>query len=284
MTDPRPMETTAATGQTLLCGETAGFLDTDGLPPIYVVCHMPDNAAGTDTRETRRQPVIMCPPLFEERKNAHRTLFGFSEALALKGHPVIRLDYPNAGESMGQPQSARYHAMVDSVRAVAGRVCAATHPKALIFVGVRFGALIATETARHHLDANPAIPVSLLLVSPIIKGKDYARRIKQRRLVRESVSTGGSASIGTESDFDGYLADDAFFDDLSKRSLVEMLKSMPDSLETTVFDVGAGPTAATSLAASPTVTRCDFIRFPPFWERIGETDMTPLFTGFKNLL
>ena len=158
-----------------------------------------------------RGAVLVCPPLFEERKSAARAMAELSRALCRSGRAVLRFDYRGCGDSTGAFRDHGVAEWLADVRAahafLAGSVPAC--PKALL--GLRFGATLAVLAAT--CGQFPVID-DLVLWEPVVRGEGYVRDAIRRKLVNEMVTFGRSRSTsrdlldrlsaGGSADLDGY--------------------------------------------------------------------------------
>ncbi len=101
----------------------------------FVVVHRPQGA-------TRRAAVLLLPPLGYEDTSAYRPLRVLADALAERGHVVLRLDWPGLGDSPGCALDDDLHARrLDAARSARDALRAAgAH---VIALGVRAGGLLA---------------------------------------------------------------------------------------------------------------------------------------------
>ena len=118
--------------------------------------------------------VVLCSPFGHDALCVHRGWRDFAIALTVFcGTPVIRFDYPGAGDSGGNDDDPqRFRTWIDSVKAAAQYLRATTGVTRLILCGLRLGATLAVLAAE-ELDGVD----SLVLMAPVIAGKRYIREL-----------------------------------------------------------------------------------------------------------
>lgn len=256
-----------------------GFSTIPGMPAVH--CVFREHLRLTDNSDSPRSPVILFSPLFEERKNSKRALFRFIKTLTDAHHPVYSFDYPNASESFDDGSPFEIEKAVSASLILSKSIINISPNRNIIFMGVRFGATIASSIARVISEADTTIVPELLLISPIVSGINYARQIKQRRLVRRSISTGKSQSdsIG-DSDYDGYVISDSTFSYISEIDIFRELRELQSQSSLTWLNFGHKNELDDSVKSALSNVKCTVksssFRFPPFWDRIGDIDLTPL--------
>ncbi|TDN69288.1 alpha-beta hydrolase superfamily lysophospholipase [Paraburkholderia sp. BL10I2N1] len=118
--------------------------------------------------------VVLCSPFGYDALCVHRGWRDFAEALTLAGGiPVLRFDYPGTGDSAGNEEDPqRFRTWIDSIKAAAQYLRAATGVTHLIFCGLRLGATLAVLAAEELGGVH-----SLVLMAPVIAGKRYIREL-----------------------------------------------------------------------------------------------------------
>src|SRR6188472_459160 len=90
-----------------------------------------------------RGGVVLCPPMGEEGRAAHRTFRRLAEALAEAGIVALRFDYDGTGDSAGlQDDPDRVPAWQDSIEAARQYLLDLGAPT-VAAVGMRLGATLA---------------------------------------------------------------------------------------------------------------------------------------------
>ena len=262
------------------------FTTLPGFYSVYTAVYEP---IPTSESESPEMPVILFQPLFEERKNAKRALFCFTEILTKKKYRVFSFDYPNTGESLNDGNPIDLEKIFLASLAFSKSCIQRSHHRDIMLLGLRFGASIAARVARQLSDDDDTLRVTLLLISPVMSGNVYSRQIKQRRVLRHSISTGNAqTSSSFENDYDGYLISDFTFNSFNNFDILNTLRGFKTTPSILLLNVGHKNNSDDPLAAAfsdiPGVIKTVAFRFPPFWERIGDVDLSPLCTQFEQFL
>lgn len=161
--------------------EEAAFLDFAGTE-VFAVTHLPLNSA--------RGGVVVCSPILVEHLTNYRHEVLLARALAQQGLAVQRFHYRGTGHSQGQEEEIGLSSMVADARMAADHLRARIGLTSVVFVGTRWGALVAAEVARDDTYS------PLLFWDPVLDGARYFRELIRARLVRElkDVRFAGSAA------------------------------------------------------------------------------------------
>lgn len=174
--------------------------------------------------------LVMCHPLFEERKSAQRVMVEAARAFASNGIAVLRFDYRGCGDSTG-PFDAFGCADWSADIATAVRFLTdQTAAKPLGLLGLRLGASLALEAAAE----NPGLARFLVLWEPILNGRRHLDQELRRKLVNEMVTFGQSRTTragllknlanGLAIDVDGYALTPRLFSEIGA---IDLLKAAP---------------------------------------------------------
>lgn len=121
-----------------------------------------------------RAGVVLCPPMGEEGRAAHRTFRRLAQALAQRGFVALRFDYDGTGDSAGrQDDPERVAAWLASVAAAHQEVRAAG-AATVALVGMRLGATLAAAHADRLRTAGERVP-ALVLWDPCSSGRTFLR-------------------------------------------------------------------------------------------------------------
>ena len=117
-----------------------------------------------------RGGVILCPPLGEEGRAAHRTFRRLAESLADAGVVALRFDYDGTGDSAGLPDEPdRVAAWLASIEAARQYLLDLGAPS-VAAVGMRLGATLAAAQAA------ASTPFSALVCwDPCLSGRTWLR-------------------------------------------------------------------------------------------------------------
>ena len=119
-----------------------------------------------------RGGAILCPPMGEEGRAAHRTFRRLAEELAEAGIVALRFDYDGTGDSAGlQDDPERVPAWLSSIEAARQYLLDLGAPS-VAAVGMRLGATLAAEASA----AGPSGPFSSLVCwDPCLSGRTFLR-------------------------------------------------------------------------------------------------------------
>ncbi len=226
-----------------------------------------------------RGGIVMCHPLFEERKSAHRVMVEAARALAAAGFAVLRFDYRGCGDSRGEFATfgcADWRADIAAAAAFLADRISAPHVGLL---GVRLGASLALESLA-------AIPNAAFVVlwEPVLSGRRYLDQELRRKLIKEMVTFGQSrvtrAALvkdledGKTVDLDGYPLTPGLFAAINAIELPALVTRAPKA----VLMVGIGAAGAPSrdltalqatLAAGGAAVDVIMAAENPFWNQVG---------------
>ncbi len=162
---------------------TAFYFESGGRS-LFAWLHRPADAVA-------EHGVLICPPLGHEQVHSHRSLRHLANNLAAQGFAVLRLDYHGTGDSGGTEYDplllaawqVNVNDAVEWLRSKAG--C-----QKISLMGLRMGATLAALYAEQHEVE------SLVLWSPIVKGRRYVRELTA--LSQTAQMAAGSDSAGIE--------------------------------------------------------------------------------------
>ncbi|HEY3321601.1 MAG TPA: alpha/beta fold hydrolase [Planctomycetota bacterium] len=147
-----------------------GYLKAADGTPLYAAFHAASTLPLADGTIRNAQsairnlaPVVIAPPLFEERKSAYGPLRRLAEKLAHAGHPVLRFDYRGTGESGGDPAQRRWQHMVEDLATALQALAELSGESRCVLLGLRLGATLALRTASA---CTAGVPPALRFPSP----------------------------------------------------------------------------------------------------------------------
>jgi exosortase A-associated hydrolase 2 len=171
--------------------------------------------------------MVMCHPLFEERKSAHRVMVDAARTFAANGCAVLRFDYRGCGDSTGDFEAFSCPDWNEDITCAVSFMTGQTGVIKLGLLGLRWGASLAVEAARTIKSVEFAV-----LWEPILNGRIYFDQELRRKLVREMVTFGQNRMTratllkdltdGQSIDLDGYAVTSRLFRDLIS---IELSKS-----------------------------------------------------------
>lgn len=134
-----------------------------------------------------RAGVVFCPPIFTEEHKIYGTQVLSARACAASGFAAIRFHYRGTGHSGGVFADATVDTMLEDVSFAVSHLRQETGVSSLVFVGGRWGGLIAGVAACAH----PGAP--LILWEPALDGPGYFRDVF--RASQLSALAGGASAL-----------------------------------------------------------------------------------------
>ena len=196
---------------------TQHTIESDGRR-LYATLHEPGESRGG---------VLICPPLFEERKSANRALMETAGALCSIGLHALRFDYSGCGDSQGDFHAFSLPDWLGDLKHACRFLKEKCPGKPLGIVGLRFGASLAALHAAAGKECDFTI-----LCEPILDGGDYIKEELRRSLTREMMTFGrnrksradllGDLENGKPVDLDGYLLSARLYSDLQALDLTRI--------------------------------------------------------------
>ncbi len=123
--------------------------------------------------------VVICCPLQAEFMRNYRKEVLLARSLAAAGLAVQRFHYRGSGNSEGKLEEATFETLRDDALAATERLVQKTGISSLVFVGARFGGLVAVAAAK----AFEGMPV--VLWEPVVDPSTYFRDVFRSHLIRK---------------------------------------------------------------------------------------------------
>jgi alpha/beta superfamily hydrolase len=139
--------------------------------PVYAVFHPPHGA------RTRSAVVVHCHTVGVEQLTSYRVEVLGARAAAAAGYPVFRYHARGHGDSAGDLADVTFESLVQDARAAADHARRLSEASRVIWLGVRFGALVAAEAARGRADT-----AALALWEPVHDPQEYFRAMLRNLL------------------------------------------------------------------------------------------------------
>ena len=140
--------------------------------------------------------VVLCNPFGYDALCTHRGWRKLAERIAAAGMPVLRFDYPGAGDSAeAEDDPHRLDAWLASIAAATRRLREWTGVESVSLVGLRLGASLAALAAERMGDID-----ALVLLAPAITGRNYLRELRAHRQSWLSTPAGMNAEPIAEDD------------------------------------------------------------------------------------
>ncbi|HUO03580.1 MAG TPA: alpha/beta fold hydrolase [Candidatus Binataceae bacterium] len=150
--------------------ESRQFFDSGGIS-LYGVMH----------RAVRSSPVVIfCNCLSESHAEWRAEVVG-SRLLAARGHTAFAYHPRAHGDSAGNAADVTFEDLVSDAMAAAEFARAASGADRIVWVGTRFGALVAAEAIRRRSDT-----AAFALWEPVIGAREYFRQLMRHVLYYET--------------------------------------------------------------------------------------------------
>jgi pimeloyl-ACP methyl ester carboxylesterase len=254
--------------------EQPGYFKTLDGSPLYGVYHTPESG-----QNERALPVVICPPIFEERKSAYGPLRRLAMKLASAGHAVMRFDYRGSGESGGDPATRRWQHLREDVAVARKTLAKLAGKRDSALLGLRLGGTLALqETQRVGGEA-------VIALAPIVKGSAQVRLWKMRSKIRAELTSGEAAKTVSSPndaaqtfDFDGYEVHSGFFDDVAAIDLPKDLAAL--SCPARVIQIShraeLAPETTQLIQTLGSRSSAHALRMEAFWDKLDDVDTGPL--------
>lgn len=165
-----------------------------------------------------RAAILLVPPLFEEKRCAHRALTTCAQALARAGAAVLHPDLFGTGNSQGRLTDIALDRWIDDLHAARDYVRDRSgHAPSIL--GCRAGALLAA-----HAIAEGLPTPRLTLLQPVTAGRGYLNQLRTRRMIQDKMTGDMPPEIG-EYEVEGQLLSPTLY---SEFQALRLPAEMPD--------------------------------------------------------
>lgn len=254
--------------------EQLGYIRALDGAPLYCAYHFPNENAVV---KGHGYPVVIAPPLFEERKGAYAPLRRLAQRLAAAGHAVMRFDYRGSGESGGKPEARRWEHLCQDVAVVRKTLARLSGKRDSALLGLRGGATVCLqESIRTGGEA-------VVALAPLVSGATQVRLWRMRSKIKSELSGGGSSHVQASADtqvldFDGFAVHPGFFDDVAKFDLAKDLGrlSCPGLVVQVSHREDAAPESVRLMETLGSRATLTCMRMEPFWDKIDDVETKPL--------
>jgi exosortase A-associated hydrolase 2 len=233
-----------------------------------------------------RSAFLFCHPFAEEKKSSQRAFVETARRLAQEGHGALRFDFFGCGDSEGDFGETSISAWLGDIRSALHFLADELPARPYGLFGLRLGATLAALAAAEH-----RLTRRLVLVEPIIHGKDYFVSDLRRMLIKQMMTDGASRLRRDEIiarlergegdlDFDGFTISGRLYSELAALDLRAAGRSEGDVLIVQISPRRALRPELQELAedyrrAGARVTT-DSVAMPPIWNLLDEVDSSPL--------
>lgn len=232
-----------------------------------------------------RALTLFLLPLVEERKGTLPLVVHAARCWAEEGICSFFFDYSGCGDSSGIFTNTTPQMLKENIEETFLWVQSHFPQIPICIIGTRIAANFAYELAIHH-----SSDVSALIYWSPITGEIFLRQLFQRHMVNDMVAYGraqGNRKHLEEEifsrktiDLDGYpLTPEMYFE---LRSLKPQKENPLHPIPTLLFHGGHDVHSA-NLFASYRVDKSE-LRYPPFWNTVGQVDLAPLIQVTKEWL
>lgn len=210
---------------------------------------------------------VYLPPLFDERKCSARFSYMLMKEFSRRNLLLERCDYRGTGEAEGEFCDVTLESLGSDVEQFSGRsVCLS---------GLRAGATLALDYCMRHKNWVE----NLILVEPIVDGKDYVNHLLRKQRVKDML-TGGKDPSSDKGyiNLEGYKTNLKLVEQLRQFNLLDQpIKNKPAEkiLLVTVSKHQDGKLWELSRRLRETGAQIVIKRLgcKPFWERVADADM-----------
>ncbi|MBA4387919.1 MAG: hypothetical protein C0404_08050 [Verrucomicrobia bacterium] len=244
---------------------------------LYAMLHAPASPA--------KNLVLICNPLFEERKSAHRVLVDMARSLCLQGSAVLRFDYRGCGDSSGSFESFSVRDWIDDIRAAGVFLKSRAPDRHIVLAGLRLGCALAMQAWR-DIGAE-----RLVLLEPILSGAEYLDQEFRKSLIKEMMTSGSGTRTGESVhddllqgktvDFDGFPVSPVLYRDMaaldvsrheaaSPRKVLVVNVTSLDHLSPKLLKL------CSSLKSHGSDVQASVVSEPPFWNLVDIVDSSNL--------
>ena len=123
--------------------------------------------------------VVICSSLYEDFVRNYRKEVLLARALCARGYSIQRFHFRGTGHSDGDAATMTFTTMTEDAISAARRLHDACGVTTIVFIGSRFGGLIASAASRAQ--ASP-----LVLCEPAVSGEAFFREAFRARALRET--------------------------------------------------------------------------------------------------
>lgn len=132
---------------------------------LFAIHHLPQKQV------PQKKAVLLCNALGREYFASHWALSQLANALAKKGHHVLRFDYFGTGDSDGKTEDFTFEGMREDILQAAQKIISLSACPAVTFVGVRVGATFLSLMQFADIKIE-----ELVLWDPIIDGELFLQK------------------------------------------------------------------------------------------------------------
>ena len=257
--------------------EQLGYVKSQDGSPLYAVYH-----PTTFEASHALLPVVIAPPLFEERKSSYASLRRLAATLASAGHPVLRFDYRGSGESGGLSAVRRWRHLAEDLATARKTLSQLTGRRDSALLGLRLGGTLCLQ------ESSRAGGEAVIALAPVVQGAMQVRLWKMRSKIRAELTGAGKECRGViheqkiaasdSLDFDGYEVNSKFFEDVAGIDLLRDLEQLshPGLMLQISHRTDALPESTQLVKILGTHARLELLRMEPFWDKIDDAPVQAL--------
>lgn len=162
-----------------------------------------------------RTGIVVCRSWGFDELCTRKFLRCLADAMAAKGFPVLRFDYPGTVDSLDLSKAEDLVSWTDAAMAACDTLKAAADCRKVVVFGLGLGALIAERVARRRDDV-----AGLILAAPIASGRRFLRETGLRaKVILEGLGLPADALPSSEISIAGLTLSRGIADDLRTTSI-----------------------------------------------------------------
>jgi alpha/beta superfamily hydrolase len=268
------------------------FFETPDGARLFGVWRQPPGSSA-QKNDAEHTVWVICPPFAEEEKSSHRTLVEICEVLRMRGDISLFFAYRGTADSSGDFASATLGYWRDDIRAACAEALRRRPQARLCLLGLRLGASLAVQVADEVRASR------LILIEPILNGRQYLGSIGQRKRLRAMMTNAAGSndqttgqkpdvparatqSTAEDEDFDGWRVTSALRDELNALALLRQPPSY--KARSLVLQVGPRPQVAPPLErfAQAIKAPAQAVVMQPFWNLLDYARADALLSTLKD--
>jgi len=215
---------------------------------------------------------IYCPPIFDERKCAHRFAYKLAENFISAGLNLDRHDYTGTAEAVGEFEDITITSIKNDIEKFISN-----EPATII--ALRAGASFALEYSL----IRPEQINALILIEPVILGSEYLDHLIRKQHLKDLMTKTSPTNDKGFLNIEGYKTSKIFIDQLKNIDLLESAQKLSPKIPVMIIKIKNSSNInphisrfARTLAGKQENISIEKFNMPCFWERIPIYDYSKL--------